>query len=149
MALRKHQLAEKIHIARDGEEALDFLFCRGAYSGRRMEHLPKVVLLDLKLPKINGLEVLKELKSDARTRPVPVVVMTSSREPRDLVRGYELGANSYIQKPIDFDEYQKIIRDLGHYWLRVNQCRPPDGFFENQPDPAQWKTPGNQRGRNT
>src|SRR5678816_1758367 len=93
IALRKHNLADRIHIVRDGEEALDFLFCRGVYAHRQFDEAPKVVLLDLKLTKVNGLEVLKELKRDARTRPVPVVVMTSSREPRDMIKGYELGVN--------------------------------------------------------
>jgi two-component system response regulator len=128
IALRKHNLADRIHIVRDGEEALDFLFCRGVYSHRQFDEAPKVVLLDLKLPKINGLEVLKELKRDARTRPVPVVVMTSSREPRDMIKGYELGVNSFIQKPIDFGQFQTLIKDLGYYWLFVNQGLPPDGF---------------------
>jgi two-component system, response regulator len=128
IALRKHKLANKIHVVRDGEEALDFLFCRGAYSQRDSNGQPKVILLDLKLPKVSGLEVLKAIKGDARTRPVPVVVMTSSREQRDIVEGYRLGVNSYIQKPIDFDQFQTIIRDLGYYWLVVNQCPPGELF---------------------
>src|SRR5207249_11670169 len=109
IALRKNNLANKIHVVRDGEEALEFLFCRGPHAGRPLEMLPKVVLLDLKLPKVTGLEVLKEIKWDPRTRAVPVVVMTSSREQRDLVEGYKLGVNSYIQKPIDFTEFQTVI----------------------------------------
>ncbi len=128
LALRKHKLATKIHVVRDGEEALDFLFARGAYSERSLNGPPKVILLDLKLPKVSGLEVLKAVKSDDRTRAVPVVVMTSSREQRDLVEGYRLGVNSYIQKPIDFEQFQTIIRDLGYYWLVVNQCPPPGAF---------------------
>ncbi len=120
IALRKNNLANKVHVARDGAEALDFLFCRGPYEGRSFEEAPKVVFLDLKLPKVSGLEVLRELKGDPRTRPVPVVVMTSSREQRDMVEGYELGVNSYIQKPIDFEHFQQVIRDLGYYWLVVN-----------------------------
>jgi CheY-like chemotaxis protein len=128
IALRKHNLANKIHIVRDGEEALDFLFCRGAYKDRNFNGPPKVILLDLKLPKVSGLEVLKAIKDDPRTRPVPVVVMTSSREQRDLVEGYRLGVNSYIQKPIDFHEFQAIIKELGYYWLVVNQCPPPESF---------------------
>ena len=133
LALRKHKLANKIHVVRDGEEALDFVFSRGAYSHRTSNDPPKVILLDLKLPKINGLEVLKIVKSDPRTRAVPVVVMTSSREQRDMVEGYRLGVNSYIQKPIDFHQFQTIIRDLGYYWLVVNQSPPPEAF------PAQSK----------
>jgi len=126
--LRKNNLANKIHIAGDGEEALDFLFCRGKFSDRHFDNPPKVVFLDLKLPKLNGLEVLRELKKDPRTQPIPVVVMTSSREQRDLVDGYRLGVNSYIQKPIDFGEFQAVIKDLGYYWLVVNQRPPPETF---------------------
>ena len=128
LALRKHKLANKIHVVRDGEEALDFLFCRGQYAARFPNGVPKVILLDLKLPKVSGLEVLKAVKEDPRTRTVPVVVMTSSREQRDMVEGYRLGVNSYIQKPIDFDHCQTVVRDLGYYWLVVNRCPPPGGF---------------------
>ena len=128
MALRKHNLANKIHVARDGVEALDFLFCRGSCSSRPKGVPPKVVFLDLKLPKISGLEVLREIKSDPVIRSVPVVVMTSSREQRDLVEGYKLGVNSYIQKPIDFEHFQKVIKDLGYYWLIVNESPPPEAF---------------------
>jgi two-component system, response regulator len=128
IALRKHNLANKIHVVRDGEEALDFLFCRGAYAGRTLNGPPKVILLDLKLPKVSGLEVLKAVKDDPRTRVVPVVVMTSSREQRDMVEGYRLGVNSYIQKPIAFDQFQTIIQELGYYWLVVNQSPPPEAF---------------------
>ena len=128
LALRKHKLANKIHVVRDGAEALDFLFARGAYAQRNSNGLPKVILLDLKLPKVSGLEVLRAIKADARTQAVPVVVMTSSREQRDMVEGYRLGVNSYIQKPIDFDQFQNTIRDLGYYWLVVNQSPPPESF---------------------
>lgn len=128
IALRKHKLANKIHVARDGEEALDFIFCRGPHAQRGHDNLPRLILLDLKLPKINGLEVLKEIKADPRTRPVPVVVMTSSGEQRDMLEGYELGVNSYIQKPVDFEQFQRIIGDLGYYWLVVNNGLPPDAF---------------------
>jgi two-component system, response regulator len=127
-ALRKHHLANKIHVARDGEEALDFLFCRGPHVNRTCNGLPKVVLLDLKLPKVNGLEVLKQMKEDPHTRLVPVVVMTSSREQRDMVEGYRLGVNSYIQKPIDFAQFQSTIEELGYYWLVVNQSLPPEAI---------------------
>jgi CheY-like chemotaxis protein len=128
LALRKHHLANQIHVARDGEEALDFLFCRGPHSNRTLNGLPKVVFLDLKLPKVHGLEVLKIMKDDPRTRPIPVVVMTSSREQRDMVEGYRLGVNSYIQKPIDFGQFQTTIKELGYYWLVVNQSLPPEAF---------------------
>src|SRR5437868_4500316 len=126
LTLRKYNLGNKIQVVRDGEEALDYLFCRGPYAQRSFDGPPKVVFLDLKLPKVSGLEVLKELKADPRTRPVPVVVMTSSREQRDMVEGYQLGVNSYIQKPIDFGDFQTTIKDLGYYWLVVNQCLPPE-----------------------
>ena len=102
-ALRKHNLANRIFWAHDGEEALDFLFCRGTHSGRSFQHPPKVVLLDLKLPKVEGLEVLRLLKEDPRTQAIPVVIVTSSKEESDVVRGYRGGANSYVQKPVDFD----------------------------------------------
>ncbi len=120
-ALKKNNLANKIQIVRDGEEALDFLFCRGVFAGRSFDHPPRVVLLDLKLPKVDGLEVIRELKKDARTRPIPIVVMTSSNQQKDMVEGYQLGVNSYIQKPVDFDQFRQIIKDLGFYWLVINQ----------------------------
>jgi CheY-like chemotaxis protein len=129
LALRKNHIANKIHVVRDGEEALDFLFCRGAFKDRSFENPPRVVLLDLKLPKVDGLEVLREVKSDPRTKAVPVVVMTSSREQRDMVDGYHLGVNSYIQKPVDFNEFREIIKQLGFYWLVINQSPPPDAFM--------------------
>jgi two-component system response regulator len=128
-ALAKHNLANKIHVLRDGEEAMDFLFCRGPFSERTFDNPPKVVLLDLKLPKIDGLEILRALKSDPRTRAMPVVVMTSSLQQRDMVDSYHLGVNSYIQKPINFGEFQEVIRQLGYYWLAVNQP-PPAGAFQ-------------------
>lgn len=127
-ALKRHNLANKIQIARDGEEALDFLFCRGPHADRSFGEPPRVVLLDLKLPKVDGLQVLREVKADARTRPIPVVVMTSSKEQRDMVEGYQLGVNSYIQKPINFSDFQDIIRQLGYYWLVINQPPPGDAF---------------------
>lgn len=127
-ALRKNNLANRIHLMRDGAEALDFLFCRGPYADRQMDAPPHLVLLDLKLPKVDGLEVLQEIKSDPRTQSIPVVVMTSSKEDRDLVRSYRLGVNSYIQKPVNFTEFQDVVRQLGMYWLLVNN-KPPVAAF--------------------
>ena len=121
-ALRKHNLANRIHIVRDGEEALDFLFCRGAYKDRDPV-IPKVVLLDLKLPKVDGIEVLRQLRADERTRVMPVVIMTSSRQERDVAETYKLGINSYIVKPVDFDQFSESVRQIGCYWLLLNQ--PP------------------------
>src|SRR5580692_4947232 len=123
IALKDAGIANNMHIARDGAEALDFLFCRGPHSTRDF-YLPKVVLLDLKLPKVSGLEVLQAVRNDPQTRTVPVVVLTSSREQRDLVDSYQLGVNSYIQKPVDFEQFNQIIRQLGLYWLVVNQTSP-------------------------
>ncbi len=123
-ALRKENLANNIHVARDGEEALEFLFCNGPHADRSFEHPPKLILLDLKLPKVDGMEVLKRLKADARTRTIPVVILTSSKEERDLVSGYNLGANSYIQKPVDFDQFREIVKTVGLYWLLINQPVP-------------------------
>ena len=120
-ALEREHVANKIFCVRDGEEALDFLFCRGVFADRSFEHPPKVVLLDLKLPKVNGIEVLKQIKEDSRTRHIPVVILTSSKEERDLVSSYNLGANSYIQKPVDFAQFRETVKSLGLYWLLVNQ----------------------------
>lgn len=121
-ALRKENLANRVHVARDGEEALDFLFCKGKYADRSFSHPPRLVLLDLKLPKVDGLEVLKRLKSDPRTEVIPVVILTSSKEDRDLVSGYHLGANSYIQKPVDFEQFRDTVKNAGFYWLVINQA---------------------------
>jgi two-component system response regulator len=122
-ALRKENLANNIHVARDGEEALEFLFCNGVHADRTFEIPPKLILLDLKLPKVDGMEVLRRLKADARTRTIPVVILTSSKEERDLFNGYHLGANSYIQKPVDFDQFRSTVKNVGLYWLVINQ--PP------------------------
>lgn len=122
-ALRREKLANRILIARDGEEALDILFCRGAFAGRAFDLPPKLVLLDLKLPKVDGLEVLRRAKGDPRTKKIPVVIMTSSKEERDLIASYNLGVNSYVQKPVDFEQFRKTVKFLGLYWLVVNQ--PP------------------------
>lgn len=126
MALRGFRLANlvnHIQVARDGEEALDFLFCRGAFAGRNAEQRPRIILLDLKLPKVDGLEVLAQVKADAALRTVPVVMMTSSQEQSDLVRSYELGVNSYIVKPVQFDAFVKAVQEIGLYWMLLNQ--PP------------------------
>jgi CheY-like chemotaxis protein len=124
-ALRKENLANNIQVVMDGEEALDFLFHRGAFTERAAQENPKLVLLDLKLPKVDGLEVLRQLKGDARTKTIPVVILTSSKEERDLVEGYRLGTNSYIQKPVDFDQFRETVKRVGLYWLVVNQCPVP------------------------
>jgi two-component system, response regulator len=128
LALRKENLCNKIHVVRDGEEALEFLFCRGAYSSRSPEHPPKLVILDLKLPKVDGMEVLRAIKNDEHTRAIPVTILTSSKEDRDLVDGYKLGVNSYIQKPVDFNQFRDTVKQLGLYWLVVNQAPPPSAF---------------------
>ena len=126
-ALRRENLANNIHVARDGEEALQFLFADGPFSDRSAEHQPKLVLLDLKLPKVDGMEVLKKLKEDERTKRIPVVILTSSKEERDLLKGYGLGANSYIQKPVDFNQFRNVVKNVGLYWLVINQPAPADG----------------------
>ncbi len=126
--LRRENLANRIFIVRDGEEALDFLFCRGAFAQRSFDHPPKLVLLDLKLPKVDGIEVLKQVKSDPRTKTIPVVILTSSREERDLLNGYDLGANSYIQKPVDFGQFRETVKQVGLYWLVTNQVPVGNGL---------------------
>jgi two-component system, response regulator len=123
LALQERKLANKLVWVKDGAEALDFIFGTGEYAGRDCENIPKVILLDLRLPKVDGLEVLRRIKADERTRKIPVVIMTSSKEDRDVVASYELGANSFISKPVDFDEFSKVVAELGMYWLLVN--RPP------------------------
>ena len=129
-ALEKSKLANRIDIVRDGEEALDFLLCRGKFENRSIERVPSLILLDLKLPKIDGLEVLREIKSNPITRSIPVVVLTTSKEERDLVKSYQLGVNSYIQKPVNFAEFQEIVRQLGMYWLLVNSKPPASAFIK-------------------
>ena len=123
LALKERNLANKLVWVKDGAEALDFLFATGAYAGRSIENSPKVVLLDLRLPKVDGLEVLRRIKSDERTKYIPVVVVTSSKEDRDVIASYNFGVNSYISKPVDFDEFAKVVSELGFYWLLIN--RPP------------------------
>ena len=128
LALRRNKLSNDIQIAEDGAEALDFLFCRGPHQGRTFSHPPKLVLLDLKLPKVDGLEVLRTIRGDERTKAIPVVILTSSKEQRDLIDGYNLGVSAYIQKPVDFDQFSDTIRQIGMFWLLINQA-PPAGAF--------------------
>ncbi|UCD90798.1 MAG: response regulator [Desulfobacterales bacterium] len=123
-ALKKNNIMNEVVVARDGAEALDYLFATGAYEGRDTSVMPQVILLDLKLPKVSGLEVLKRLRDDDRTRLLPVVILTSSREERDLKESYRLGANSYIRKPVDFTQFSEAIRQLGLYWLVLNEAPP-------------------------
>ena len=127
-ALRKENVANRIVRLSDGEQALDFLFCRGAFKDRSFTQPPRVVLLDLKMPKIDGLEVLRAVKADPRTKAIPIVIMTASREEQDVVSSYQLGVNSYIQKPVDFDKFREVVRQLGLYWLLVNEPAPPAAF---------------------
>jgi two-component system response regulator len=128
LSLRKERLANHIEIARDGAEALDFLFCRGEYAARSFDRPPRLVLLDLKLPRVSGHEVLRAIKADERTRAIPVVVLTSSGQERDLVECYQLGVNSYIQKPVDLLKFQEVVRQFGMYWLMVNHVPPATAF---------------------
>ena len=128
-ALRKHHVANTIHVVRDGEEALDFVFARGPYAEHPSINL-KVILLDLKLPKVSGLEVLKQLKEDRRTQMIPVVALTSSREQEDMLRGYRYGVNSYLQKPIEFEAFEDMMKRLGCYWVKINQPAPKILFVE-------------------
>jgi two-component system, response regulator len=116
-ALKRENLANHVHVARDGEEALEFLYSNGNSGACR----PKLILLDLKLPKVDGMQVLKQIKSDPRTKTIPVVILTSSKEERDLLNGYQLGANSYIQKPVDFAQFRDTVKNAGLYWLLINQ----------------------------
>lgn len=120
-ALKRHNLANRVEVLRDGAEALDYIFCTGAYAARAIEAPPKIVLLDLKLPKVDGLEVLRQIKADPRTRKIPVVVLTTSQEQRDIVESYDLGVNSYIVKPVNFDQFVGATRILGLYWLVLNE----------------------------
>jgi two-component system response regulator len=122
-ALRENKLANQIRVLRDGEEALEYLFGSGKDGCRLSGRTPKLILLDLKLPKVDGIEVLRQIKNDPGTKFIPVVILTSSKEERDRIRGYDLGVNSYIQKPVDFDQFRKIVGQVGLYWLAINQ--PP------------------------
>lgn len=123
-ALRKDNLANRIKLVRDGEEALNYIFCRESFTSRSFDNPPRLVLLDLKLPKVDGMEVLKQVKNDPRTKTIPIVILTSSREERDRVSGYQLGVNSYIQKPVNFEQFRETVKQLGLYWLVVNQPAP-------------------------
>lgn len=122
-AIRKNNILNELVVARDGAEALDYLFATGAHAGRNLNHMPTVVLLDLKLPKVDGLEVLRRLRAEERTRLIPVVILTSSREEQDIIAGYKLGCNSYIRKPVDFLQFTEAVQNLGLYWLLLNE--PP------------------------
>jgi CheY-like chemotaxis protein len=126
-ALRKAKLSNRIQVARDGAEAIEFIFGEGAHAGRNIDNGPKVILLDLKLPKIDGIEVLRRVKGDPRTKAIPVVVLTSSKEQKDVVESYQLGVNSYIVKPVDFERFASAVGDMGLYWLLLNQAPKIDG----------------------
>jgi CheY-like chemotaxis protein len=123
-AFAKNNIANKLVVARDGVEALDYLFATGAYADRDVRNQPQIVLLDLKLPKLDGLEVLRRLRADERTQLLPVIILTSSKEEQDLIQGYRLGANSYIRKPVDFLQFSEAMRQLGLYWLVLNEAVP-------------------------
>jgi len=120
-ALKRHNLANNVHVAKDGEEALDFIFAAGNYKDWDINNRPKLIVMDLKLPKVDGLEVIRKIKADERTKMIPVVVLTSSHEERDLIESYKLGVNSYLVKPVDFDQFIKTVSDLGLYWLLLNK----------------------------
>jgi two-component system response regulator len=123
-AFLKNNIANKVVVARDGVEALDYLFCQGTYNSRNSEDKPRLILLDLKLPKLDGLQVLERLRADERTKLVPVVILTSSKEEQDLISGYKSGANSYVRKPVDFNQFVEAVRQIGLYWLLINE--PPN-----------------------
>jgi len=123
-ALRQAKIANEIVVTRDGNEALEFVFGKGQYAGRNLERMPAVILLDLKLPKLSGLEVLKQLRSDHRTKLIPVVVLTSSSEDEDMLRSYQVGANSYVRKPVEFSSFANAVSQLGMYWLLLNETPP-------------------------
>ncbi|MHB1105656.1 MAG: response regulator [Lutibacter sp.] len=122
-ALKKNNLANKLVHLKDGAEAIDFIFAKGNYSGRKVENVPKIILLDLKMPKVNGIEVLKKIKADERTKKIPVVILTSSNEDPDIQECYRLGVNSYVVKPVQFEQFVKAVSELGLYWMILNQ--PP------------------------
>lgn len=126
-AMRKFNIANDITVVRDGVEALEYLFCTGAYAGRDQSLMPAIILLDLKLPRIDGLEVLRRIRADSRTKLIPVAILTSSKEESDITNGYQLGANSYVRKPVDFAQFAEAVRNLGIYWLMLNEPPPKGG----------------------
>ena len=140
-AFQSNKLANVVHVVRDGAEALEFLFCTDRYADRNIENGPKFVLLDLKLPLVDGIEVLRRVKADVRTRKTPVVIMTSSREERDVVESYALGVNSYIVKPVDFDQFTHVVRELGYYWLLLNLPPALDSPHPSPPPPCSAAEP--------
>ncbi len=127
--LKKKNIANRIEVVRDGAEALEFVFATGRYAARDINHHPKVILLDLKLPKVDGMEVLRRIRADQRTRTIPVVILTSSREERDVIESYRLGVNSYITKPVDFAQFTDVVAELGLYWVLLNEPLPESSFF--------------------
>lgn len=131
-ALRRNHLANQIHVAEDGEEALDFLFCRGMHANRSLAQPPTVVLLDLKMPKVDGLSVLRAIRHDERTKAIPIVILTSSAEQKDLIEGYRLGVNAYIQKPVEFDRFREVVQQIGMFWLVTNQPPPSEVFAKGK-----------------
>lgn len=119
-AFKSNHVSNFIHVVRDGAEALEYIFCEGQYEDRKIENSPKLILLDLKLPKVDGLQVLRKIRSDDRTKTIPVVILTSSDEERDVIESYKLGVNSYIRKPVDFEKFSEVVKDLKYYWLLLN-----------------------------
>jgi two-component system, response regulator len=129
-ALRRNKIVNDILVVEDGVEALDLLFCRGSHKDRTFSRPPKLVLLDLKLPRLGGMEVLRAIRADERTKAIPVVIFTSSNEERDLIDSYKLGVNAYAQKPIDFVQFAETVRQIGMFWMLVNEAPPPGAFAE-------------------
>ena len=128
-ALKKNNIGNKVVVVRDGAEALDFLLCKGAYANRDPQEKPQVILLDLKLPKVDGLEVLRRIRADENMRLLPVVILTSSKEEQDMLNGYSLGANSYVRKPVDFNQFVDSVHQLGLYWLVLNEPPPASRMY--------------------
>lgn len=131
-ALRRAKIVNNIQVAEDGAEALDFLFCRGPHEDRTFCHPPRLILLDLKLPKVDGLEVLRAIRADERTKTIPVVILTSSKEQKDVIKGYHLGVNAFVQKPVDFEQFGEAIRQLGMFWMLINQAPPAVAIAESK-----------------